>query len=301
MDINNIFDTSDVDQSLKPEQSNSNSIISNPNECINVKFDDYSCIILLNILKTVTTGCTDLMLVDSVISQKSDNKQLTFMCDVSRLFENKKINMRFSKLAEKREILEIIHRQKSQLNLTVKPNLYKFYDRITELDISPAIPKYITNQFITEEDNNKSLGIDQATTVFSGIELDKDVIERMVKMSKTMSTSSMFLKFVDDTMTVQLTPSDEKSFTIVNLIKFTDGNVKLNGLVKFNMYSIASCPPPIYMNVLVRKHQTGSVIILEINSKFLFTSLDPKDKKTENTNSNMDGIDFKITTSSTLV
>lgn len=185
-----------------------------------------------SIIGIVSKMCTDLTIKDGIICQSSDRRSSILYIDVNSILGESTVLI--SGVSSKVDLLEPFRKQGVDMQLDITNNFYSFRDDLSKLEFTKPIEEYLNNKFISTEELQSKLMIDNDGCIFE-YQISKFLIERLVALQRGLSASTIRFEFLENKVDVVVSASDNPSTTTVGKLVTIDNlfNKNVKGICVF--------------------------------------------------------------------
>jgi len=185
----------------------------------------------LSITTVVSKLCQDLSIKDGKVSQSSDRKTSILCADLSSILGKAELLM--SRISVKTELLIPFRNQQVEMDLIIEQeerSRYIFKDRFSQLTFDKPLQRYLSNDYLTDEEVSYKLSLDERGSIFD-CEFSKFIVERLAAFSKGLEAHELRLELKDGKAHFRVSSRDGTSSSRVLTVK--DLNRKVTGVCDF--------------------------------------------------------------------
>lgn len=185
----------------------------------------------LSITTIVSRLCQDLSIKNGKVSQSSDRKTSILCADLSSILGKAELLM--SRIPIKTELLMPFRNQQVEMELIIEQeerSRYIFKDRFSQLTFDKPLQRYLSNEYLTDEEVSYKLNLDDKGDIFD-CEFSKFIVERLAAFSKGLEAHELRLEFKDGKAHFRVSSTDGTSSSRVLTVR--DLNRKISGICDF--------------------------------------------------------------------
>ncbi|MCK5018808.1 MAG: hypothetical protein KAS32_17225 [Candidatus Peribacteraceae bacterium] len=208
--------------------------VANTRQVINLETDNFSK--LLGGLDILSKVCADAHIEKGQICQMTDRRSAIYKLDLSSVLGE--ASLLLSNIEGKVALLEPFRKQNVEMELVIDdgqtdPNMkfYFFQDELTKIRFTKALERFMSNEYIPEEEFQNRLNIADEEPIFS-YEMSKFLIERLVALAKGMGASVIMVEFGEESADFTVASGDQNVTTLGKLVT-VDLNRGVSGTCAF--------------------------------------------------------------------
>jgi len=199
--------------------------MSNETNQISVTRSDFSK--LLNLLKIFENICTDCDIKNGQFRCKSNDRQAIIEMDMSSILQENNLSFSLVKnkvaLLKSFELDDNIPLPEEKKNIIIESNEsnYEIYDAFSRLIFRKPLPKYIDNQFMTQQDFASMISISDDKLIFS-YDMNNYMKRRLANITIGFQTDVILCKLLDtEAQLLAATTNNEDSSVVSKDIPLT--------------------------------------------------------------------------------
>jgi len=181
---------------------------------------------LLSVIRMVSFLCEDISIKNGRVSQLSDRKTSIFDVSLKSILGESDLLM--SRISVKSDLLTPFKTQQVEVSLLIEEGedfWYKFKDQYSEIKFRKPLERYLTNSYLTEEEVDARLNLDDGGYVFE-TKLSKFIIERIAAFSKGLEAHELCLEFKNSEARFKVMSKDGASSSTVHTEKNLNREIK---------------------------------------------------------------------------
>jgi len=182
---------------------------------------------LATIISMISKVCQDVIIREGKISQLSDRRSSIFSIDLTSLVNEESLML--SGIKAKSELLEPFKKQTVDVDLILTPTTSIFQDTYSKIEFQHPLEKYLASPFISEDDLQNKLALDNDGHIFSYTML-KMIIERLSAIQKGLEATKLLVEFKDGEAIFKVKAADKLQSTVGKIMTITDLSENITGV-----------------------------------------------------------------------